>query len=203
MNLNPNQQEYFNTAFGLALQQGASKDIATAIASQALINNFPVAVPRTDVISTAFEFQRSGEEIIIQTDGDEEYVTAVLASNEHLWTDEELQQFMNSINEETPVGDIDHESLKKMLKAGMTNDQIKAHIKGKKGIVKAVKAVIDKGSLYLRLAIDKRYKNIVKKAKGLSVEALRTMGKVGTGQFLGFTVAVNEDPAYSGATFLA
>lgn len=203
MNLTPTQKAFYDSAFSIAIQQGADHNLATAVASQALINYIPAAVPRTDVITTAFEFQRSGEEIVIQTDGDEEYVTAVLAGNDHLWTDEELKRFMDAVNNEAPVGDIDHETLKSMLKSGMTNAEIKEKIKDKKGIVKAVKALVENGSLYLRLAIDKRYKNIVKKAKGLSVEAVRTLGKVGSGQFLGFTVAVNEDPAYSGSTFIS
>lgn len=202
MNLTPAQKSLYDTAFSIAIQQGADHNIATVVASQALINHIPQAIPRTDVVTTAFEFQRTGEEIVIQTEGDEEYVTAVLAGNDHLWTDEELQRFMDSVNAETPVGDIDHETLKSMLKSGMTNAEIKDKIKSKRGIVKAVKALVENGSLYLRLAIDKRYKNIVKKARGLSVEAVRTLGEIGSGQFLGFTVAVNEAPAYAGSTFI-
>lgn len=201
MNLNPNQQNFYNTAYGLALQQGASRDIATVIASNAVLGSFKEAVPRNDLGVMQFDFQRSGEEIIVQTEGDEEFVTAVLAG-EGKWTAEELQRFADSTNMDMPVGDIDHETLKSMIRSGMSNTEIKAKIKDKRGIVKAVKALVEDGKLYLRLAIDKRYKNIVKRARGLSVEAVRTLGEVGSGQFLGFTVAVNEDPAYSGATFV-
>jgi len=205
LNLNSTQRQVFDHAYGLALASGANTYTATAVASNAVINSFqntPV-VPKVGLDSFAFEFQKNGSEIIIQTDGAEEYVTAVLASNEHKWTNEELDRFVSSVNKDKPMGDIDHQSLKKMIDDGLTNNQIKERIKNKKGIVTAVKALVEDGKMYLRLAIDKRYKNVLKRAKGLSVEAMRSLGEVGSGEFLGFTVALNEDPAYSGATFLA
>ena len=86
----------------------------------------------------------------------------------------------------------------------MSDDEIKETLKAKKGIVKTVKALYEKDTLWLRLLIDKRYQKQLDKAKGLSLEAFVSKddnGHVTEGDFMGFSVIVDEPIANPRATF--
>jgi hypothetical protein len=194
MNLIGDHKLVYDSAYNTAVSSGMDSDRARYVAINTVVNSFPRAIPREDIVSVNFQLEKQNNEIVIMTDQDEEYVSAILADTSIEWTEAELEAFAKSINEGTPVGDIDHEALKQMIRSGYTDAQIKGAVKSKRGIAKAVKALVQDGKLWVRLAIDKRYRNVIKKAEGLSIEALRTKGVSGSGQFLGFTFAVNEAP---------
>jgi len=96
------------------------------------------------------------------------------------------------------VGDIDHEFYDKVLQSNLSDEQVRSVLKNKKGIAKMVQAKYEKGKLWVRAIIDKRYKKVIEKAKGVSAEAWfnGTDGKMITeGELLGFTFNVKTTPA--------
>jgi hypothetical protein len=146
----------------------------------------------------------TSEALISRTEDGEEYISAVLSdtgvdSCGTAMPEEVLKRWAEQINRDTPVGDVDHEEYDKLIQAGYTNEQVKSKLKAKKGIAKAIKAIVDKGKLWVRLLIDKRYRNVVNKANGLSVEAIVTKdmdtNSIVDGDLLGFTFAVNHTAA--------
>jgi hypothetical protein len=146
-------------------------------------------------------------ELIKRTEDGDDYVSFKLADvfkdkygvqlNKNI-----LQRWANSINNGlTVLGDVDHEYYDKLLESGYTDNEVKELIKNKPSIAKALKAVVDKGRLWVRAIIDKRYKNIVQKSRGVSMEAIVTRddkGNVVDGDLLGFTFAVKHDPVIPG-----
>jgi len=154
------------------------------------------------------------QELIVQTDGDEEYVDFVLAdslvpSNDGKeWDSSLLQRWIADINNGLQVkGDIDHEEYDRFLKSGLPVEQVAEMIKhAKKGIAKTVKAFFDKGKMYVRAIIDKRYRKIIEKANGVSLEALATKnkatGKYDQGNLLGFTFAIKHQRQHPNAVIL-
>ena len=62
-----------------------------------------------------------------------------------------------------------------------------------------VQAAYSQGKLWVRAIVDKRYKKIIERAKGVSAEAFCTWDESETvaldGELLGFTFNVNTTPA--------
>ncbi len=141
---------------------------------------------------------------IKRSDDGEDYISFVLNStiphkDGKIFTESMLQKWAEDINKgEVVIGDVDHEYYDKAL-ATMTDDQVKFALKGKPGIAKAVKAIYDKGKLWVRAMIDKRYRKLIEKAKGVSVEALCSWADniAVDGDILGFSFNVNTEPADS------
>lgn len=157
---------------------------------------------KTENTRQRITFKIDSKQLIKKTESGEEYISAVLA-DEHpdsegdSYTPEVLKKFADSINKNLPVGDVDHELYTNLLESNISDEGIIDTLKKKKGIAKAVKAIVDKGKLWLRILIDKRYRNVVNKAKGLSIEALVNKdenGKIYDGEFLGFTFGVKHNP---------
>jgi len=158
---------------------------------------------KTHQVRNRIKFVIDSKKFIKKTMNGEEYISAILSDNlpdiEGLSIPEGvLQRWADDINKNLPVGDIDHAEYDRVLSSGMTDDQVKKYLSEKKGIAKAIKAVVQDGKLWIRALIDKRYKNLIEKAKGLSVEAIITRdsnGHVIDGDFLGFTFGINHTPA--------
>lgn len=96
------------------------------------------------------------------------------------------------------VGDVDHVLYDKLLNSDISNETAKVLLRNKKGIAKAVDAVYEKGKLWVKAIIDKRYRKIIEKAKGVSAEAYWTQksGNVWEdGDLLGFSFNVHTTPA--------
>jgi hypothetical protein len=161
-----------------------------------------VATGKTEIIRERIQFVIDTKEFIKKTDDDEEYISAVLADNlpdsqGDAIPENILLKWAKEINDNMPVGDIDHELYKNLLRSDVSDSMIEKSLSEKKGIAKAVRAVVDNGKLWIRAIIDKRYKNLVEKAKGLSIEAIleRDSDKnIVDGKFLGFTFGVNTEP---------
>jgi hypothetical protein len=160
-------------------------------------------------------FVATGEELIQKTTDGEDYIDFVLTDNgfdqEDLkYSDELLKGWAEQINNGLSiVGDIDHKEFDLVAKS--IKDTVKAAeiIKNmKKGIAKVVKAFYDGGKLFVRAFIDKRYRKHVNNAKGVSLEALVKTRPVDggkeaySGELLGFTFAVKDNPVNPRATFV-
>lgn len=149
-----------------------------------------------------FEVNTS-KEFITRTDSGEEYISAMLTDvlenvDGSPLPIELLRKWAERINAgEAILGDIDHEEYKRIMSEGLSEAEVKALLRSKPSIAKSVKAVVQDGVLWLQAVVDKRYKNAIKKAKGVSIEAIietdERTGRVVDGDLVGFTFAVNED----------
>jgi hypothetical protein len=144
---------------------------------------------------------------LIRDSNGEEYVTLVLNTKDShkdgvTFTEELLKDMAKQINDNPIVGDIDHALYYKILKTGMSDEQVKMVLRSKPGIAKTVKAIYDKGKLWVRAIIDKRYSRLVKKSKGVSSEIFyskREGNSYSEAEILGFTFNFKTTPAEYGA----
>jgi hypothetical protein len=144
------------------------------------------------------------KELIKKTEDGDDYVDFVLTdtlpdSQGDSYPLSLLEKWQKQINSgDMIIGDTDHLEYDKLLEQGYSLDEIMNRLKEKKGIAKTLKAIIDKGKLWVRAIIDKRYKKLIKeKAKGVSLEALVTRNSEGDiidGELGGFTFGVNCNP---------
>lgn len=141
------------------------------------------------------------KEFIKRTDDGEEYISAMLTDvlenvDGNPLPIELLQKWADKINAgESILADIDHEEYKRVLSSALTEKQVKEMMRKKPSIARSVKAVVQDGKLWVQAIVDKRYKNAIKKANGVSIEAIietNDEGRVVDGDLLGWTFAVNE-----------
>ena len=179
---------------------------------QALIAE-STAVKSVEIIK--FDAVMDDQELIIQTDGVDEFVDFVLAdsnspsNDQRVFANELLIDWANQINTQglEIVGDIDHAEYDRIVQSGVSVSKAAELIKQtKKGIAKSVKAFVEKGKLFVRAIIDKRYKKVIKAANGVSLEALADKnpltGVYDQGSLLGFTFAVNHRRQHDSAVIL-
>ena len=150
-----------------------------------------------------FNTEMPDEVLIQRTEDGEEYFELPVASLEphsdgFSNTIEVLEQLEEQFNSGEFIGDFDHEVFD-ALKSKYSIEQVIQLMKGKPGISKSIQAYINNNILYLKGKIDKRYSNLVRKSKGLSVEALMKMDKqnkkfVGA-KLLGFSFGLKKTPA--------
>ena len=115
------------------------------------------------------------------------------------FTEEALMDFANQINELPIFGGITHQEwqdLKMKYSHLPENEFIEKARTERKGILKSVKAIYDKGKLLIKAIVDKRYANHVKKFNKISLEAyvpskLKQAGKYLGGKILGFALDNN------------
>lgn len=157
-------------------------------------------------------FKLSDSQLIKRSKDGEEYVDFVLTdtgldSEGVSYPEDTIKRWVEQINSgDVFVGDINHEEYDRIALTSSTPEQAAELIKrSKKGIAKAIKAIFDKGKMFVRAIIDKRYKKVISKAKGVSLEALINRdysGAVTDGELLGFTFAVGQEPYNSRAVIL-
>lgn len=95
------------------------------------------------------------------------------------------------------VGDVDHKEYDMITATTPDAGVIAKRLKEKKGIAKAVQAIYEKGRLWIKALIDKRYKRLVKK-KGVSLEAYverNDDGDIVDGDLYGFSFMLSEPQA--------
>lgn len=155
------------------------------------------------VVIEKVSFDLSGEQLVKLSEAGEEYIDFVLADtgiirNGDQYPEALLMKWLEQINNGLFVGDIDHEEYDKILSSTASAEQAAELIKNtKKGIAKSLRAIYEKGKLWVRAIIDKRYKRLIENAKGVSLEAIISRdanNKVVDGDLLGFTFAVKDDP---------
>lgn len=152
------------------------------------------------------ELVKEDGQFIKRSDDGEEYITFKLATTSlHKDGKQNSEKFLKRTADEINsgklfVGDIDHEFYDKIVNSTLSNDTIKNMLKNKKGIAKAIKAVYEKGKLWVKAFIDKRYKRLIEKSKGVSIEAIVNEDEDGKmdGEMLGFTFNINTNPAEYG-----
>ncbi len=121
----------------------------------------------------------------------------VIDSRGEMWEGSLLKKWANQINAGSVevFGDINHDEYNEVVGNNIDPDIIKAKLKEKKqnnSIAKGVKAVYEKGKLWLRATIDKRYKSIINKGVGVSAEAYTDDNiKHKDGDLLGFSFILN------------
>ena len=151
---------------------------------------------------SVIQFDVVNQSLIKRSSNGEDYITFVLSSIQPhrdgvVFTEEMLKKWESSINSNPIVGDVDHSLYDQLLSSYLSDDQIRDVLRSKKGIAKTIKAIYDKGKLWIRAFVDKRYKKLIEKSKGVSAEALCSWkDKVATdGDILGFTFNINTTPA--------
>jgi hypothetical protein len=148
-----------------------------------------------------FEMDTEDPKIVMNSETEELVMDAILADNTpnkegKFFTEEELQDIAGQINTwGSTLPDVDHEKLTSLIKKyGRDTDKIRAELRNEKGIFKSIKAVVEKGKLWIQTALDKRYKNHTDKFKSLSIEALadsEPSGRLRKPIYLGFTFTNN------------
>ena len=139
----------------------------------------------------------------VQRDADgDDYVSFILSSTAlhkdgKQFSESNLKKWAERINANPIIGDVDHALFYKLRDAGISDETIMDMLKSKKGIATSVKAMYEKGKLWVRAVIDKRYKRLIEKSKGVSVETVcdLTAEDEKDWDLLGFTFNVNTDPA--------
>jgi cation transport regulator ChaB len=119
------------------------------------------------------------EEFIMKSEDGNYYMEGVLADilpDKLGWTftAEALEDFATQINSGQIMGGISHQEYEDLLMkyAHLPNDEFIAKaLSERKGILKTVKAIYEKGKLWIKAIVDKRYLNHVKKFKRMSIEA--------------------------------
>ena len=156
---------------------------------------------------STLKFEASDAQFIKRTENGDEYVSFKLADTQLdsfgvKLSDDVLKNWADYINNNNPlVGDIDHEFYDQVLSGMYETDEIIEKLRSKKGIAKGVQAVFEKGKLWVKALIDKRYRKVIERSKGVSLEALINRDEnnnVIGADLLGFTFAVQQDPVISG-----
>jgi hypothetical protein len=157
----------------------------------------------------SFEVDTDAKELVTRSENGQEYISFKLAD---VMKDQFgvqlnggiLQKWADKINGGSKLqGDIDHEEYDRLLAMGLSEEEMKERLVGKNGLATAVQAIYEKGKLWVRALIDKRYKKAISKAQGVSMEALierDNQGNVLNGELLGWTFAVKDTPGVEGTT---
>lgn len=168
---------------------------------------------RNGLTSMSLNIKDYGGEILTRDDDGEYFFDAILMGiDEHAdgkrISPELLDKWAAYINDNGLIGDVDHEQIYKYIDRGYTPQKIKTMFNTKLGISKTVKAFIEDGQLRIRAWVDKRYRNIINKVKGLSLESFvqyddNDPNLAVDGDLFGFTFNVKTNPAYTQAQILA
>lgn len=150
----------------------------------------------TSLVSIGLEFCEP--RIVMNGDSEEVLIEAVMADTTpndkgQYFTETELTLIANQINTDgSTLPDEGHSVLKSLVeKFGSNYDAIEARIKEEKGIFNTIKAVVKDGKLWFQAFLDKKYKEIVSKYKGISIEVLgddNGSGRMMAPRYLGFTL---------------
>lgn len=163
------------------------------------VEGYWVAMSEDFTIPTLYTFELSDSEtkVVMNSENEELVIDAILADNTpntegKFFTTEELEDIALQINTQgSTLPDVDHEKLKGLItKYGNNIEAIKTELREEKGIFKSIKAVVEKGKLWIQAALDKRYKNHTDKFKKLSIEALADSdfdGRLRKPKYMGFT----------------
>lgn len=168
--------------------------------------------PKTENIRSIVKFEVDfTKELISKTEDGSEYISAVLSDNltdsvGDKIPDSILEKWAKQINSDMPVGDIDHTKFEQLVQANVSEDTIKKELRNKKGIARAVKALVKDGRLWVQLLVDKRYRKVVRDAKGLSIEAALSRNpstnEIVDGDLFGFTFGIHNNPVNPRATVI-
>lgn len=146
-----------------------------------------------------FKFEMSPKEdlLIRNSEDGEVIVEGVLADTSpntegKYFAPEDLESIAAQINANgSTYPDVEHENLDDIYKLYFNNpEKVLSELKRRKGLFTSIKAIYEKGKLWIKAHLDKRYKNHVSKFKALSIEAFgksRPDGRVTNPIYAGFT----------------
>lgn len=212
-------KQLFNEIYDLQRQQGSSDSVAVNVAWNIVKSKMQpkgdslVAMSGSFIPPKIHSITMDSPEVtvVMNSETEEIILDAVLADTNKntdgdFFTEEELKVIETQINTfGSTLPDVDHEKLNSLVKRyGNNYDAIVAELKKEKGIFKNIKAVFDKGKLWIQAVLDKRYKNHTEKFKGLSIESLAKRddsGRLKNPKYLGFTFTNN--PKLSAAKIAA
>lgn len=190
--------EVFNREKTAGFPDAVSFEIAWLVIKSKFkqVEGYWVAMSEAATLYT-FDMSDTETKVIMNSENEEIVIEAILADNTantdgKFFTETELQDIATQINTfGSTLPDVDHEKLKGLVqKYGNNVEAIKAELQREKGIFKTIKAIVDKGKLWIQAALDKRYKNHTEKFKKLSIEAVADKGDNGrliNPKYLGFT----------------
>jgi hypothetical protein len=184
--------------------------IAGTIVANQWLKRQKVELVKRSILS--FKVQVENNELLKRSESDEDYVTFILAGTQSHYDGVQydantLQSLADQINERGIVGDIDHLEFDRLRNSGFSDEEVQNLLLSKRGIAKGIRALVKDGQLYVRAITDKRYSALIRKSKGVSLEAMVTKddqtNKVSSAKLLGFTFNVNTQPADPSASVLA
>lgn len=119
------------------------------------------------------------DDFIMKSEDGNYYMEGVLAdiytdSQGWKFSEEGLKDFAEQINSGQIIGGITHKEYQDLLMkySHLPNEEFIAKaLSERKGILKTVKAIYEKGKLWIKAIIDKRYLKQIKKFKRMSIEA--------------------------------
>lgn len=127
----------------------------------------------------SFETENQGNVFVQKGDDGEYFIEAVLSDdmfdNEgNRFTPQTLENYANQINEFGISGFITHKDWKDfcLQYSHLPEDAFVQKARERQGILKSVKAIYEKGKLWIKAMADKRYVNRIKEFNKLSIEAL-------------------------------
>ena len=173
-----------------------SDAVGIATANKWLASYKPLAIEN-------FVFKADKEQIVQRSIGGVNYFDFLLADTRYddygtKYSEDFLKKIANIINDGkvSLTGDFNHETLKLLQEQGVSNESIKEKLHSlKQGVAKGIKAIYDKGRLYLRTLVDQKYHDRVMKAKGVSIEGsfVREGDTFVDGMILGFSFIDAKD----------
>jgi hypothetical protein len=202
---------YYNAVYEKSVAKGNDSLFAEQVAWDVVKSKFEKQgtewVARNDAFVTTefYTFNAEhAEEFVSRTDEGhlvQRYVLTDLLPD--VFGTKPTQQLMNKwaewINTNTPEVDADHELWNAVIETHKGNTElIERAMRAKKGIARAINAVVERGKLIVNILFDKRYERYADTVKGLSVEAgiTQKQGKTWVdGNIFGFTFAKNRNPA--------
>jgi hypothetical protein len=209
MRLPTRVQEFFDTAYQNSYARTQDEVLSSRTAwevTKANLNKFPQEVMYSCSIKI------NPEMFVSNSETGEIELNAVLATTEprhddgKYFTEVELQEIADQINAEgSGLPDEEHRVLE-AVKARVGNNPalIREELKKEKGIFKSIKAIVEKGKLWIKALLDKRYKNHVNKYTSLSIEATATHagnGRLVKPKYVSFTFT--DTPQLAGASIAA
>jgi len=116
------------------------------------------------------------------------------------FTESALMDFAKQINEGGIFGGISHSEYKELIMKYShlpTKEFYKKALTERKGVLRVIKAIYEKGKLWIKALIDKRYIKQIQKYKSMSIEAhipsnMKSEGKLMGGKILG--LALDNNP---------
>ena len=193
--------EAYNTSLVKHKDNAIASKIAWEVVKKHFIpsgNNF-IAMSESFIPKKLYTFDLEVQDTLFVLNADDGTIRmdAVLAdTNDNTdgkhFTEEDLNTLANQINKYgSTLPDVDHKMLDQLIdQYGGNPELVRNALTQQKGIFKTIKAVVEKGRLWIRAILDKRYKNHTSKYTGLSIEALADTtreGRLSNPIYLGFT----------------
>jgi|ETNvirenome_6_85_1030632.scaffolds.fasta_scaffold02344_7 cation transport regulator len=179
-------QKIFMSVFNTSMYKGDyGEDMAFKIAWAAVKKRFKKLDNKWVAKGLGHSFYRfelnKTDKLFIQKGNDGEYYLEGVLSDSNVDTmgykflPETLKSFANQINDRGIFGGITHEEWDglKLKYSHLSEDEfVKKALSERKGVLKVIKAIYEKGKLWIKALVDKRYLNHVQKFKSMSIEAL-------------------------------